>query len=290
MTIKPGIYPDMSFDEYLAADALSMSAIATLIDSFPARLLHQKPPTRPMAIGRIMHAVQLEARDFAELGCVVVPSGFSAAHTKKNAAERPEIVAALDAGMQPLREADAESIRGMHAALRADERAQQAFSNGRPEVSVFWSDERTGLLCKARFDWLPDKGAILPDLKTCESLDDAKLSRAVVTYKIAHRSYWYEQAARSIGVVDPIYAPVWIEKTPPHFCAIRPVSRFYVDAVRFEVEKAVARYAHCRDFGIWPGPSHFDEIEPPAWETKRLEYEYGADPAIRAQEPMEDAA
>jgi hypothetical protein len=40
----------------------------------------------------------------------------------------------------------------------------QSFRGGAPEVSIFWNDEKTGLLCKARIDYL--KSASFLDLKS----------------------------------------------------------------------------------------------------------------------------
>lgn len=272
--MKPGIYPDLPFSDYLAAEACSASACITLLQSFPARLLHQEPDTPSLRLGRLIHSVHLEDCDFEELGLVVVPSGYSDAHVKVNAAEHPEIVEARAAGLEPLREADADALRGMHAALREDPDIVRAFSNGKPEVSVFWEHEGTGMLMKARFDWLPNRGGVLPDLKSCQSIDEAELSRHISTYRIGHRSYFYQEAARAIGVEDPLYCPVFVEKKPPHFAKISPVAPGYVAKCGLEVERAISIYAQCVEANHFPGPTHYEPTDPPTWESKRIDALY----------------
>lgn len=278
MTPEPGIYPDLPFADYLAADAVSCSDLCTLLESFPARLKQPKSDTRPMEDGRIAHRLVLEGvDDIADSGLyVVTPKGFSMSHTNKHA----ELIARIEAtGAEPISEERAQTIRGMHEALKRDPQVMAALSNGTPEVSVFWTEPRHGLLCKARFDWVPQKGSVYPDYKTAMSIDEAPLARAIASYRVAHRSAWYEDAARyGLGRDDParppVYLPIWQEKAPPYFVAMRPVDAEDVALARLELDHALGIYANCKACGVWPGPEHYRPIALPAWERKRLQYEF----------------
>ena len=277
-TPQPGVYPDMSFADYLAADAVSVSALGVLLDSFPARLLHQRPSTAAMEDGRIAHKLVLEGVDDLEdsAAYTVVPKGFSMSHVNKHA-ELIELIQST--GASPISEDRADTIRAMHAAIKADPDVMRALSHGRSEVSVFWTEPTHGLLCKARFDFVPNRGTIFPDYKTAASIDEGPLARAIATYRVAHRSAWYEDAVRmGLGRDDPdkppMYLPIWQEKTEPYFITMRPVAAADVELARREIKRALAIYAECKTNGEWPGPKHYQPLGLPVWERRRLEDEF----------------
>lgn len=62
----------------------------------------------------------------------------------------------------------------------------KAFSGGYPQVSVFWTDEESGVPCKARFDYL--KRAAIVDLKTFENVHEMPIKRAIAR-SIANYKY-----------------------------------------------------------------------------------------------------
>jgi hypothetical protein len=279
----------MPFEDYLAIPAFSASDALTLLRSFPARIKHVKPRTQALDDGRIAHRLVLEGVDEIEDSrrYIVTPKGFSMAHVNKHA----ELIQRIEAeGLEPISEDRAANIRGMHEALKRDPVVMQAFSNGRAEVSAFWLDPEFGIPCKARFDWLPNKGSLLPDYKTAASIDDDELGRSVKNYGTAHRSAHYADAATiTAGMEWPIYLPVWQEKTAPYFVVMRPVESTDIDLARLELGKAKAIWRQCHESGVWPGPEHFRPIELPGWERKRLENEYMTERAMALGEPEDKA-
>ena len=276
--IATGLHYGMNFEDYLAIDALSASGVQTLLASFPARLKHQKPPSRAMDDGRLAHALVLEGKTVrTSAKYVVVPSGFSMTHVKKHAALIEQIQAT---GAEPISEERVGTIEAMAEALRRDPEIAKALSNGTPEVTAIWTDEETGVRCRARFDWLPNRGALIPDYKTCASVDDDALERSVFTFGLAHRSAWYSDAARIAAgrgseEKPPLYLPIFQEKTPPYFAVMRPVNPAHIELARMQIHQALALYKHCKDTGVWPGPQHFRPVNLPGWYVKKLESELG---------------
>ena len=292
-TFAPGVFPEMPFETYLAIQAFSASTAMTLLRTFPARLKDPQPPRKPLEDGRIAHKLVLEGVNDLEDSerYIVTPKGFSMSHTTKHA----DLIAHIEAtGAQPISQERADMINGMFAALKRDKVVMQALSNGRPEVSAFWIDEEFGIPCKARFDWLPNTGRLLPDYKTAASIDDDELARSVKNYGMAHRSAHYQDAARAIGhgkdhPEGPLYLPIWQEKTAPYWISMRPVDSMDVHLVRPEIAKAKAIYQHCLEYDHWPGPTHFREIALPGWERKRLEFEYQIERESILSKPMNEA-
>lgn len=66
----------------------------------------------------------------------------------------------------------------------------QAFSNGFPEVSIFWTDSETGAPCKARIDYL--KIAASVDLKSIRSRPGEYLAFHQMCLRAIFRSYRYD--------------------------------------------------------------------------------------------------
>lgn len=272
---KPGIYPGIPFTDYLAIRACSASTIATLLTSFPARLLYQRPDTPAKTDGRIAHELVLEGKALGDSDrYIVVPKGFSMSHVKRHGELIEHILAT---GKEPISDDRAITIGEMAEALKVDPQVRRVFSRGQPEVTALWHDRETGVLCKARFDWWPERGQIFPDYKTTVSVDDDALSKSANSYGLAHRSAWYEDAARHAGNRDddgrpPIYLPVWQEKTAPYFVVMRPINEHHVNLVRPEIRRALRLYAECLENDEWPGPRNFEPIGLPGWRVNQLEW------------------
>jgi hypothetical protein len=77
----------------------------------------------------------------------------------------------------------------------------KAFTGGMPEVSVFWTCYKTGVPCKARFDYLKPKAII--DLKTASNKGGYPVARAIER-ELAYNRYaiqtaWYYEASDYIA-------------------------------------------------------------------------------------------
>ena len=150
---KPGLYPDLNEAVYRSqTDWLSVSGAKKLLPpSCPAKFkasLGVEEHKPQFDVGKAFHAKVLG--DGAEV--VVV-----AADSWRSTAARDARDAAYEAGSVPLLTAEAEVVEAMAAAVKAHDTAPLLFAGGAAEVSAFWVDETTGVQCKARFDYLPDK-------------------------------------------------------------------------------------------------------------------------------------
>lgn len=78
--------------------------------------------------------------------------------------------------------AQMDQIRAMHKAVYACPEARQLLSGGQAEESVIWRDKDTGLLLRARADYVKmHKGVkILVDLKTCLSAEPETFTRDLI--------------------------------------------------------------------------------------------------------------
>jgi hypothetical protein len=86
------------------------------------------------------------------------------------------------------------------AMIEKDTNLCKAFSGGMPEVSVFWTCQKSGVNCKARFDYLKPKALI--DLKTFANKSGYPIERAIER-ELSYNRYpiqaaWYYEAAGQI--------------------------------------------------------------------------------------------
>lgn len=120
--------------------------------------------------------------------------------------------------------------------------ASRAFSNGRPEVSIFWDDEATGLRMKCRLDYL--KVSIVADLKTFANKSRVNIDKAVGK-AMANDSYYIqpyiylrglEAAKRAIRTDKPFV----VENAPDDYWMAHLVNHKHVNFWFVFVDKGKA--------------------------------------------------
>lgn len=185
--------------------------------------------------------------------------------------------AAYAEGKVPILVADNLVIDAMAASLEAHPVAPLLFATGKAEQSIFWTDEQTGVQCRARLDWLPEKQngrrIIIPDLKTAVSAEPGEFSRAAARFHYAMQDDQYREAVRAAGLdPDPAFVFVVIEKEPPY---VVTVGQLDDDSQKLGADlnnKARRIYAACLATDTWPGYAdgvaslslpiwHFNEYE-----------------------------
>ena len=262
---EPGLYPGIPADDYhrdpVAGGSLSSSgARALLPPSCPARYRHDQDhgqtPKRHYDIGHLAHKLVLgEGNSIA-----IIDAGDW--RTKAAKTERDE---AREAGQIPVLIEEYRQVAAMANAINEHPIAAALFNhdNGAPEQTLVWRDQTTGVMCRARYDWLPNPNGgrlVLADYKTCASAEPEQLRKAMATHGYHVQAAWYLTAAREVlAAQDPGFVFVCQEKTPPYLVTI-----FEPDSIALRIglamsNRARAIYAHCVETGRWPAYS--DDVE-----------------------------
>lgn len=236
--IKPGIYFDLPEAAYHADPALGSTDIRRLRRSAADYWHHSaRNPSRPsvepspaQAYGRAIHLRVLEGHDKflaryerapEQEGLLVTDADLAewlTAHgvNKLPRSKSEKIVQALgidpnvrilseferraaEAGREILKHPDFDRIIMASDLITQNPHLATAFSNGHPEVSIFW-DRDDGVRCKARFDFLKIRG--IGDLKSTRNplgLDfpDA-CRRAIANYRYDIQAAHYLEGRRQI--------------------------------------------------------------------------------------------
>lgn len=187
--IAEGIYYDLSADEYHADPALSSTGLKKLLrnpleywDSSPLNPDREQLDTLALKNGRAFHTMLLEPEKFA--------SEF---------AIKPNCKTTTVKGM--IGEGDYNDMLGAATVIKQSPFLSNLCEGGRPEVSVFWRDDETGIMCRARFDYLHPEWAI--DYKTTTDISKDKLAYTVADYGYDISAAMYMEGlrkAREMGV------------------------------------------------------------------------------------------
>lgn len=269
MSARPmGLVRDMPFDDYLAVDALSSSAMRLLSRS-PWHYKHALPvaPTRPMLRGSLAHCAVLEPDALASRYIVVpedAPRRPTAAQwNAKNPS--PPSVAAMDwwrefeakaQGLEIIAFDEYSITQQQLAAIKAEPYLRDLFARGFAESSVFWVDKQTGVYCKARPDFVQPvdaRSVRMVELKTAADESPEGFSRSVTNlgYHRA-RAHYIDgfQQATGLQVVEYVFAVV--TSAPPVLAV--PYWLDEEDARQGEDECAELRerFAYCLKENRWP--------------------------------------
>ncbi|MDI9885349.1 PD-(D/E)XK nuclease-like domain-containing protein [Streptomyces sp. HNM0645] len=275
---EPGIY-QMTNEEYHAdrGSLSSSGARKLLLPSCPALFRyeqdHPQPPKKVFDLGNAAHKLVLgNGPDLVQID----------AEEWRTNAVKADVAAVRAAGNIPLKPSEYEQVHAMADALRRHPVASLLFDpeRGTPEQSLFWRDDRTGVMRRARLDWLPEPRAgrlIIPDYKTCRSANPEQLAKAVDDFGYHQQDDWYRSGAKALGLADEHAAFVFVcqEKTAPYVVTVVEMDATARRIGAARNRRALELFAECTASGYWPGYS--DEIaylSLPAWAEIRDTQEY----------------
>jgi hypothetical protein len=262
-----GLVRGMPFEDYLAVDALSASAMRLLARS-PWHYRNRVPMkrTRPMLCGSLVHCAQLEPEALAARYAVVPDSAPRRPSASQWGAKKPSPES--QAAMAWWRDYEAECkgrtiipaedyaiTEQQIAAIQAEPYLRDLFANGESEVSVFWIDKATGVYCKARPDFMQiNKGELrVVELKSTqdESPDGFARTLSNLGYHRA-RAHYIDgiEAATGLKVAEYVFAVV--SSAPPVLAVPYWLDEEDAQQGADECAELRERFAWCQRENQWP--------------------------------------
>jgi hypothetical protein len=237
----------MDFAEYLKIDAVNYSTLKEMRKSalhYHYRINHPREDSTRLALGRASHTAVFEPDRFA-LDYAVWSGDRRAgkAWDEFCAAHRSQTIIKLD---------EYATCLAIRDAVRAHPVAGPLLAAGKPEQTITWTDERTGLPCKARLDWRTSDPAVLADLKTTFDIDADRFASTVARMGHHVQLAFYRRGCRANGI-DPSVKIIAVEATPPHEVAVFAVDEDTLYAGDEECDDLLSRVAAGRFSGLWPG-------------------------------------
>lgn len=291
MTITPGVH-DLTAEAYHAdpcpEPSLSSSGARLIMRECPAIYWHDRQQggrrSPAFGFGSAAHEWLLEGDRWPQRHHVLPPH-----HNGRTNGGKAEKAEAEAAGLRVITSDEFEQVMAMKSALEGHPFAMAAFQGGDPEKSLIWRDDEFGIWCRARPDYIPKRGGIIADYKTCRSANPADLQRDIANFGYHQQAAWYCGGLRSLGVVEePTFLFVFQAKTAPYLVTCVTLQDAAVQWGETLNRKARQTFAECLRAGRWPG--YVEDIiglTLPAWEDKKLQQRFDrGDFAIDWQAPI----
>lgn len=250
--MKPGIYDNISNEEYHAGDGISSSGIIMLLDC-PAKfhyqyvLVNREPPTEAMQIGTAFHTLILEPEKFDDQ---VMVNDFS-----RNSNKFKEL-RAENAGKIIIKQKDMDILNGMHKAVMGHSEAKLLLkAKGHAERSMYWEDEETGILCKCRPDKESEMGPIslMPDVKTTVSANPDDYMKSLDKYNSHISAAMYLEGAAICGVPRKEFIHIAVEKKPPYIVETYYINQDTLEIGSREFHMVLRKLKEYKKTNVWPG-------------------------------------
>lgn len=228
--------------------------------------------TAGLIFGKAFHCATLEPDKFATVYSVLPAEAPRDLRRYRNAKKpNADTLAAIDwwdnweaanVGRIMLSAASYDQAAYMGESLRAyrmefpgnvDLTGGELFDSCEKEVTLFWTDEETGIRCKARADLHNREFRLSGELKSVMDGSREAFARAIVRYRYHVQNAHYGDGYKTCGEPITSFPFFCVEKTAPYV-----VASWHVDAMAEERGYAIRRRSllklkRCLEEDRWPG-------------------------------------
>ncbi|OZI74554.1 PD-(D/E)XK nuclease-like domain-containing protein [Bordetella genomosp. 12] len=270
MIDAPRVIVGMPIEEYHGGPGISKTGLDR-INVSPANFydltLNPARPPEPerkgQLEGQLAHCAILEPAEF-DKRYAVGPDVSRATKAWK------EWEASLPAGVIAIKPEQRETALRQAESVRRLPDVAEALAAGRPEVSAYWIDPDTGVLCRCRPDWVHpagESGVVLLDVKTFSDASPAEFARQVARKRYDVQAAFYTDGfARASGLNVLAFVFVAVETDYPFSSSAVMLDEDSLDAGRRKYQSDLARYADCLRSDVWPGYStEIQVVRLPSW-------------------------
>lgn len=182
-------------------------------------------------------------------------------------AVKADVAAVRQTGGIPLKPSEMAQVKAMAEALRQHPIASALLTpeGGKPEQTLIWEDQETGIMLRSLVDWMPNRNGnrlVIGDYKSAMSANPEDFRKAAHNYGYCMQDPWYLDGIRALGLDDdPDFVFVVQMKTAPYLVSL---VRLDEEALRVGAErnrKARRIFADCQESGHWPGFTDFEIAE-----------------------------
>lgn len=296
--VRPGMYLRGELD-YDAIDAVNFSTLKYLAESarlYHHRLHNPKPSTVGQLKGTASHTAVFEPHklmtEYALFDARAVLAGyavfeggerrgstewkkFEAANPGKKLIRRSEFDQALSdrrgsklwkeferlhPGKKLIKQDEFDQALRIRDAVRADAASMFHLRKGTAESTLVWTDKRTGILCKARVDWISHEDVIV-DLKGTKNAGQWSFGAE------CHKQLYHAQSAFYADGYETIFPMtntrsklLAVEYNEPHDLCLYNLDDETIGIGRDAYHGWLDTLIECRKAGAWPGRSNGVEV------------------------------
>jgi exodeoxyribonuclease VIII len=252
----PGVFDGMPAEQYFSVEAMSQSGAKKMRQS-PLHYLverrERKAPTPAMQLGTAIHDAVLEPEHFdARVMCMPADAPSKPTSRQVNA-KKPsdETVAQIAwwrefdekrAGRILLDADDFDTVRRCAEAVHKHPAARELLAGATVEQSLFWTDARYKVPCKARLD--ARNHGLLIDVKSCEDASPEGFAKQIVNFDYHAQGAHYISGNEHLLDASPQgFVFIAVEKEPPRAVGVYLLPGEAVMAGAHLMDIALSRYA-----------------------------------------------
>lgn len=243
-----------------------------------------RPPEKDRAgqlEGQLAHCAILEPAEFDQRYAVLPADAPRRPTDAQWNAKKPstESVEAMEwwtawikssAGRTIITQAQRETALRQAESVRRLPDVAEALAAGRPEVSAYWVDPDTGVLCRCRPDWVHpagENGVILLDVKTYSDASPAEFARQIARKRYHVQDAFYSDGfARASGLEVLAFVFVAVETEWPYAASAVMLDAPSKAQGMQQVRRDLSTYAACLASNEWPGHgTGIHQVSLPAW-------------------------
>lgn len=226
----------------------------------------EKEPTPALVFGQAFHCALLEPAVFS--ATYAIEPDFGDCRFKAAKTARDEWRESHQTHVR-LNEEDGARIKGMIASINAHPAASRLLAEGESEVTLRWTDEQTGLACKARADyWVKSKRMVVDAKSTGDASPDGFV-RSAASFGYHRQSAFYAEAFAACEHPIQHFALLAVEKEAPHACAVYVFDGGAVAVGHASIRSDIHTLQSCLESGVWPGySSGVETLSLPPWVTR----------------------
>ncbi len=247
---KAAIFYHQSIDAYHFGPGISKTGLCKL-DEAPAVYEHcylsgnHKSESSSKSLGKIFHALMDESFS-AEYSVV---SDSLRRNTKAWAAEEEK-----NRGKTLVKQKDVETSLNMAKAVKKFGPSKDLLKDGHYEVSYYWKDPVTGLLCKCRPDFINGSQTTVVDFKSARRVGPKVFRWDAFSY------HYYVSAAFTLQGVEAVtgirpqrYIFLVVCSDAPHLVAAYEATHDEIELGNKFISKNLLTLKECNDEAQWPG-------------------------------------
>lgn len=224
-------------------------------------------PTPALILGSAFHSIVLEPHKFNTEFAVAPKVDRKTSAGKQIWSDFEE----LNSHKTLLTSDQYDTIQRMRDSVRNHPAVDALLSTGVAEQTLHWTDQATGVPCKARPDWMTARGIIV-DLKSTEDASIEAFSRSSYSYRYHVQSAFYLDglSAQNDGPAFDTFVFVAVEKSPPFAVAVYVADEQFVTHGRETYMCNLEMYKRCVEKGDWHGyPKQVQTLQLPAYAFKK---------------------
>ena len=285
-----GLVRGLPFEEYLHGPGIGKHTLDN-VQSSPADYIFRKENPRPQTaatrLGGALHCLVLEPEKFDDLyikgpwPAVNRPTDkqratFYPSVSGKNSIDfwdafdrkangRTMISGRFDESKGAYGMSDWDRLCGMAESLGRNERFQRLLDGAETELTNYWVDKKTGILCKNRADVWHPKYRLIADVKTAADASPDGFMRTIHKFRYDVQEAYYMDGFRESGE-DPVgFIFVVVEVNPPFKTACRTIRADWHDMAAEKYRRNLDTLAECQKTGIYPGYGDLEEVQTPGY-------------------------